>query len=575
MSALTYNSTSLPLDANASLSLMPIYDFVMAFKYPVDKLYIDKFWDGINKDMWIVVDYDMLRWIGYVAARDTDNKKKYVRMLTDNFIRSTDYDMISGSDPRVCDLNVTNLGTPTASDTVSKSASRKGDHVVPLKNTIIVRSKVFKKTLMMNQTERAATIRDYYLLVEEIMMDYMRYTNVVSDHNSALTQSKLNAELELYKNRVEKVEFDVSPKVLEMTEYVYVLTSKRYYRKHMFKIGKTVDCKSRLSTYNTGSAFGEDDMFYICEIPTFDGRGLEKLLHAALNNYHHHREWYQIPHRRLICLLKLINAQQTTLFNVISDQLSISIADPESLSLSEFQCELVAPIEKKSATPIIDNQTEEKAAAPVEEDVPPSEEKFATPIIDDVDNQTEENAAAPAKSSLTCEKCGKIYLSRVPYTKHIAICKGNKCALCGRMFSSTYDYAVHMNRKIKCNVSLLVVDDVVTEERPYQCEACKRTFMSKARHTNHTKDGCLYQQTCSQCSKCFRSKHALQKHSMICNVAAEAPPAPAPPVAAEAPPVDIKLLKTLTGSYRCSRCMKKFVNQSCGSVHVKNKQCLN
>ncbi|ETK79818.1 hypothetical protein L915_14347, partial [Phytophthora nicotianae] len=73
--------------------------FVGAFQYPIDQIYIDKFWDGINDhDQWIIVDYEMLHWLGYDNIRDIDNKMQYRSLLESRFNQPNDYDLISKAD---------------------------------------------------------------------------------------------------------------------------------------------------------------------------------------------------------------------------------------------------------------------------------------------------------------------------------------------------------------------------------------------------------------------------------------------------------------------------------------------
>ncbi len=75
--------------------LMTVNSFVSTFGYNIDKLYIDKFWGSIDNNDWIIIDYDMLKWIGYTYVRDRDNKRKYLDLLINNFNRHIDYDELS------------------------------------------------------------------------------------------------------------------------------------------------------------------------------------------------------------------------------------------------------------------------------------------------------------------------------------------------------------------------------------------------------------------------------------------------------------------------------------------------
>ncbi|ETL86515.1 hypothetical protein L917_14053 [Phytophthora nicotianae] len=319
--AFTYNNTSVPFDANQPLPLMDIHQFVGAFQYPIDQIYIDKFWDGINDhDQWIIVDYEMLHWLGYDNIRDIDNKMQYRSLLESRFNQPNDYDLISKADERVIT-----------------------DHHVKLAlNTIIVKARVFKKTLMMIHTTRAETVRDCYLLLEEIKVDYLQYSHKAKEHNTYLTMQKTKADADQRIRDLEQqledvsITFNISDEPVERGEHVYILTNKRYYKQCMFKIGKSIDLKSRLVSYNTGAAIEEDDMFYVAKIATFDARGLEKNLHTALQNYHLRKEWFRIPYRHIETIINIVTRQQALLCNTINELINQGFDDIENVPLEQF-----------------------------------------------------------------------------------------------------------------------------------------------------------------------------------------------------------------------------------------------
>ena len=96
----------------------------------------------------------------------------------------------------------------------------------------------------MIQTEKAGRIRDYYLSLEQILIDYLRYSSIVNLHNESIKTNQLKQEIEQYKiqmdrlkinqNEMDQLIIDTTP--VELTEYVYILTSKRYYPLNLFKI---------------------------------------------------------------------------------------------------------------------------------------------------------------------------------------------------------------------------------------------------------------------------------------------------------------------------------------------------
>ncbi len=372
-----------------------------------------------------------------------------------NFNEGIEYDMISTHDPRICDLEVTN------------------------KNTIIVHPRTFKKSLMMLQTKRAEEVREYYLLVEEILIDYLRYTQTVQSHNSSIMECKLKKEVEEYKQKAfeRALEFDINPKEMVMTEYVYILTSQRYYRQHMFKIGKTTNPKQRLVGYNTGAAMSEDEMFYISKIPTFDCGGLEKMLHRALDNYRVRKEWFHIPQERMLEIVKLVSKQQADLCTVINEQLITEVVDrPKSIEMAEF------------------------------------EEGFITIsecVIDNESVSTGNNTQVESVEQRKCSKCDKTYTSKVPYEKHIQECTGNQCMNCKQKFATKRDLHSHERRLVKC---INPETGERTETKSYECKDCGLVLTTERRFVNHREGGCKYTVPCPHCGNTFKGKNSLDKH---------------------------------------------------------------
>ncbi len=467
--------------------LMDVYAFVNAYKYDIDKLYIDKFWNSIEQDTWIVVDYAMLQWMGYTSNRDRENKRRYYDMLKNNFIQGKDYDEVFGDDINKC---VVNHALAESKDSTQRKV-------------IITTSDTFKMSLMLLRTIRANDIRVYYLTLERIMKDYMRYTH-------AFTLYQKDIELKKALQYIDKPRFDYNKVPMEMVEHVYILTSRRYFRQSLFKIGMSTKLKERLSTYNTSAGLDDDEMFYICVIPTVDCAGLERILHRVLNRYHQNKEWFHIPHNHLKSMIDLVVQQQAQLMNLANFNATESIDD--ELSLEE-----------------LDNTNKSKI---------------------------EPQQQPQLKTNMTCSKCHKIYVNKKPFEKHIASCTGSTCPRCDMVFLSQFDLNRHLQRKTKCIDKHAGPNAAVEEDegRPYQCIDCKNRFTTEVRYNNHIRDGCPYSQKCEHCGKILKSAAALRNHvdSGICRQ-----------------PEQPKIYKD-GFEYRCCTCKKKFKVRKSALAHAKS-----
>ena len=423
--SLVYNGVPHKYEAGSSVSLMTVLEFVDTFNYDMDKLYIDKFWESLNNNDWIVVDYDMLKWVGYNCCRDRDNKKKYLLMLESSFIAGKDYESVSNRDPRI------------------------SDHVVAQYNTIIVRAKSFKMSLMLIQTEQASRIRNYFITLEEILLDYMKYTTFVAQHNQSIVLSNTIRE---YKDKLDTVKsthreleslaMDYTP--LHYSEYVYILTSKRYYDLNLFKIGKTINPKNRLHTYNTGTALSEDEMFYVCKIPTSDSSGLEKQLSKLLRNFNHQKEWYRIQQKDLYDIVDCVLKQQDELKGKISGVIENQSVERERIPITDL-ISLTTPHNES------ENQVD---AATIEGQLkcPSCSKEYKHPKA--LSNHISRNVCVNSldDAEYKCPKCTRCFTSEGRLNKHSATgCVGRfVCKRCESSFKSQCEYDRHIARVKPC-----------------------------------------------------------------------------------------------------------------------------
>lgn len=454
MFTLTYNDHCEEYESTEPLQIMNVMSFVQTFKYDIDKLYIDKFWASIDMNDWIIIDYDMLRWIGYSHARDRDNKRRYLDLLKANFDDGKDYAMVF-------------------IDTITRRVVNDAGI-----NTLVIRARSFKKSLMMIRTERAENIRDYFLALEELVLDYMKYTNLVSEHNRSLEMGKLNESIQVYKNKVQEMEstqfemeaLKINDAPIEYNEYVYILTSKRYYNFNLFKIGKTINMKSRLVGYNTGNALDDDQQFYVAAIKTLDSRSLEKQLHGLLSNFHYHKEWYRINQIDLLSIVKFVANQQEQLKTHINQIIKTQTNDKVLLTIDDFANLSKPKVEHEDGYYELDDKyfcsscdkdyktlgriqnhlTENACRESKTGDYKCPKCSKAFVVKHYFDKHCDENVCGPS-SSFECKECSKTYSSQWCYEKHLKQgCYRFVCDRCDKICSSQKDLVKHMNRQTPC-----------------------------------------------------------------------------------------------------------------------------
>ena len=64
-------------------------------KTNIDQIYIDTFWYTITNKKWLLIDNNMLIWIGYNCTDLYSNKVKYIKLLFENFIKEKDFKQLN------------------------------------------------------------------------------------------------------------------------------------------------------------------------------------------------------------------------------------------------------------------------------------------------------------------------------------------------------------------------------------------------------------------------------------------------------------------------------------------------
>jgi hypothetical protein len=416
---------SIIVEQQATLS---VRDFIETKGYEVDQLYIDKFWSNISEDQWIYVGTEMLIWIGYQTDRVRKSKELYVKLLSKNFILNKDY--------RQCNASEIGSFYDTTGGAIEINQHNKVRHLV-------VSPDCFRESLMLMDTSRAKEIRRYYLLLEKVSKAYLKYIHEIALRDHELETANLKKLNDEYKQQVDTMEalqsdlasLSVDSTPVEYDEFVYVLTSKRYYKLNLFKIGKTANLKGRLSTYNTGNALSDDEQFFLCSIKTSDSRGLEKQLHRVLNAYRFNREWYRVHASDLIKIVNFVSNQQ--------DALRIHVNQ------------------------LISDQTSPKDAVDIDQ------------FVKLVKTKVEHSDYYELDGKFFCAKCDRDFMKAGRLRKHIDNngCRESKlgdysCPTCSKIFTVKHYFDKH-------------ISDQICAPKTYVCEHCSKEFRGIKWLNNH------------------------------------------------------------------------------------------
>ena len=171
--------------------------------------------------------------------------------------------------------------------------------------TILMTIKAFKKLCMKAGTKRADQIHDYYINLEEILLETMseesKELQTKFEEQSVLlqsTQTAFESQHERFKKYMRKKYYDCEP-----GQMVYVYKNDVNDPQSMIRVGKTDNIKKRETDYNHSNLNGE----IVFAKPCHNNDLLEKVCHHILDKYRIYREqeWFNINENIAIQVVKI------------------------------------------------------------------------------------------------------------------------------------------------------------------------------------------------------------------------------------------------------------------------------
>ena len=214
-------------------------NYITTYYNQIDNIYIDKFWSSINNKHWIYVDDVLIEWIGFNIST---GKAKYLKIIKENFKENYDYKIYDYDD-----INKI-FHSPEWANENYKEILKFKEKLKEVHNRtlhLILSPKCFKKSLMMIRTEKANSIRDYYVDIEEICLEFNKY--LLENKNKELENK--NQELEEKENNSIKnqnnlyIEKFTNKKCIYLFKIVDLISKDEY-----IKIGSTKDITQRYLT---------------------------------------------------------------------------------------------------------------------------------------------------------------------------------------------------------------------------------------------------------------------------------------------------------------------------------------
>ena len=447
-------------------------NYITTYHSQLDNIYIDKFWSSINNKEWIYADDVLIEWIGFNVST---GKAKYLKLIKENFKENDDYKTYDYEE-----IN-TIFHSPLGANENNKEILAFKDKLKEVHNRtihLIVSPKCFKKSLMMIRTKKANSIRDYYVDIEEICLEFNKF--LLENNKKELEETKIN--LERKETEFKRFIINQSNKVikLEKDEYVYGSTNHLNALSNITKFGKSKNVTSRLCNFNINAL--DENEFYHCLIKkVYDSSTLESLIHSLLKPFNYKNELFQLHSTPLLKIVNKICFEYNKLTDLVNDYIE-----------NEFQNDL--NLEVKIPKPLTGDEIKN--------------------IKQDIEIEINAN-----------DEETDINIERMAIEDNIHIYKGIKLYNCPRckIFTCKERNTMlnHISRSTKCkenkDTSEINIEELIKKNniKFYPCEKCnKMTFSTPAKLRRHqySLTPCTEVFRCEPCNLDFRIEVDLNAH---------------------------------------------------------------
>ena len=160
--------------------LMTVMEWVAATNYPIDRLYLDKFWYSLQEGQLIYVDDALVRWMGYESAQRRERKREFIKLLTfagakpeaDYYeFSNNEYTTFLSDHEKTRKKSMPLIGDMEFYPPVDQSNGKN-----PTKHLLLTPD-CLRGVMMRLNTAKAGQIRAYYIALEKLFRAYVIYQN--------------------------------------------------------------------------------------------------------------------------------------------------------------------------------------------------------------------------------------------------------------------------------------------------------------------------------------------------------------------------------------------------------------
>ena len=467
---------------NIDKPLLSIKELLTNINYQYNDVFFDNFWQNIKDDIWIYIDDNMLKYIGYNRLENKKNKQDYLNILKENFDIDIDYKLL--------------FANQFKEFSKSYKLTLRNEYINDHNKVkhLIVSPDCFKQSLMLLRTKKATEIKKYYIELEKIFKFYLEYQNKYRE----LELENKNQELKEKENIIneQKEELDnliniqqKTVKELKKDEYVYIATNKLNSKNNVFKIGKTISLNGRLSNFNVNSLL-DNEFYYTFLTKCNNSKMLECLIHNFLSPFVYKNELFQLHYKPLSNIVKEISIQYDIMTNMVNNyinenyinDLNLKPIVPEKFEHSDYNLE-----DNNLIKNIIDKEEDKNIKY-----------KYTESQIETINIEKNIYEYNNIKLYICPRNCEFICKQRTIIQEHLA--RVNKCQIVEQTKEINEEYVNYLIKKNNLKF--------------YICEYCNKHFISETKLNRHlySQESCKHEYKCEKCNSIFHLKGEYNVH---------------------------------------------------------------
>ena len=467
---------------NIDNPLLTVKELLNKLNYQYNNLFLDKFWQNIKDDIWIYIDDNMLKYIGYMRSEYKKNKQDYLSILKENFEIEIDYKVLF-----LKEFEEFSKCQKLALENVVINEHNKVKH-------LIVSPDCFKQSLMLLKTTKSKEIKKYYIELEKIFKLYLEYQNKYRELELQNNKKELEEKENIINEQKEELNNLINiqqktVKELKKDEYVYIATNKLNSKNNVFKIGKTVSLNGRLSNFNINSLL-DNEFYYTFITKCNNSKMLECLIHNFLSPFIYKNELFQLHYKPLSNIVKEISIQYDIMTNMVNNYINenyINDLNLKSIIPKKFEHADYNLDDNNLINNVIDKEQDNNI-----------ETKYTDSQIDSMNIENNIYEYNDLKLYICPRKCEFICKQRSIMRDHLA--RVNKCQIVNQDKELNEEYVNYLINK----------NDI----KFYICEYCNKYFISDSKLNRHlySQESCKQEYKCEKCNSIFHLKGEYNVH---------------------------------------------------------------